>query len=274
VSTSGRRREIGLCPVRNLSVSRQAPRYGMRTQAVHAGEAPDPSTGASSPNLVMSSTFVVHEPVSFSATNIDAETPCLYGRWANPTVRQLEAKLAALEGAEGCVAFASGMAATTAVLLGTLSAGDHLVVSDANYPGTAELVRDTLPRLGIDVSPVDSSDPARIEAAMGPQTRLVWVETPANPILRLTDVAAVAEIAHRAGARLAVDSTFATPVATRPIELGADYVVDSLTKYIGGHGDAIGGAVLGSTAGRAHDARARGVPLRRLPRRRRGSGGR
>lgn len=219
---------------------------GLCTKAVHAGEAPDPATGASSPNLVMSSTFAVQEPLSFSATNLQADMPYLYSRWANPTIRQLEDKLTALEGAEACMAFASGMAASSAVLLGLLSQGDHLVISDTNYAGTAELVRDTLPRFGIEVTPVDTATPANIRDAMRRSTRLVWVETPANPILKLTDIAAAAEIAHAGNATLAVDSTFATPIATRPLELGADYVVHSLTKYIGGHGDAIGGAVLGS----------------------------
>jgi methionine-gamma-lyase len=219
---------------------------GIRTKAVHAGESPDPVTGASSPNLVMSSTFAVEEPLSFSAHGMADDMPYLYTRWDNPTVRQLETKLAALESAPACVAFGSGMAASAALLICSLSKDDHLVISDTNYAGTAEFVRDTLPRLGIDVTPVDSSEPGNIEGAMRPNTRLVWVETPANPIIRLTDIAAAAEIAHAHGAKLAVDSTFATPIATRPLALGADYVVQSLTKYIGGHGDAIGGAVLGS----------------------------
>ncbi len=219
---------------------------GMQTKAVHAGEAPDPATGASSPNLVMSSAFVVHEPLSFSARNMPEDMPYLYTRWANPTVRQLEDKLAALEGAEACLALGSGMAATTAVLLGTLSQGDHVILSDVAYAGTAELGRDTLPRFGIEVTSVDTSQPDDIARAMRPNTRLVWVETPANPIMRLTDIAAAAEVAHAGGARLVVDSTFATPIATRPLALGADFVVHSLTKYIGGHGDAVGGAVLGA----------------------------
>ncbi len=221
---------------------------GRRTIAVHAGEAPDPATGASAPNIVMSSTFVVDEPVSFSAHEMSKDTPYLYTRWTNPTVDQLEAKIAALEEAEACACFASGMAATAAVLLGVLGAGDHLVVSDTNYAGTAELVRDTLPRLGIEVTPVDTSDPDAVAAAMRPTTRLVWIETPANPILRLADIAAIARIARERGALLAVDSTFATPVATRPLALGADLVVHSLTKYVCGHGDAMGGAVAGNAA--------------------------
>jgi methionine-gamma-lyase len=140
------------------------------------------------------------------------------------------------------------MAASAAVLLGVLSAGNHLVVSDTNYAGTAELARKTLPRLGIAVTPVDASDLAAVEAALRPETRMIWTETPANPILRLSDIAALAALAHEAGAKLAVDSTFATPVATRPTELGADFVVHALTKYVGGHGDALGGAVLGRKA--------------------------
>ncbi len=216
----------------------------IRTTAIHAGESPDPATRASAPNIVMSTTYVVDEPVAFSALDQPDGAPFVYTRWGNPTVRRLEEKLAALEGAEACVAFASGMAATAGLLLTTLSAGKRLVISDTNYAGTAELVRDTLPRLGIEVVPVDTSDVDAVAAA-APGARLVWVETPANPILRLADIASIAEIARGAGAELAVDSTFATPVATRPLELGADYVVHSLTKYIGGHGDAVGGAVLG-----------------------------
>ena len=218
---------------------------GFRTKAIHAGEAPDPVTGASAPNLVMSTTYALEKPIGFSAHDLGHEVPFVYTRWGNPTVRQLEAKLAALEGAEACLCLASGMAASSALLLGALSAGDHLVASDTNYAGTAELMRQTLPRLGIQVSLVDTSDAQAVAAALRPETRMVWIETPANPITRLSDIAALAEIAHGAGARLAVDSTFATPVATRPIELGADFVIHSLTKYIGGHGDALGGAVLG-----------------------------
>lgn len=217
-----------------------------RTAEVHAGQIPDPTTGASTPNLVMSSTFVVDEPLSFSALDQPDDPPFIYTRWDNPTVRQLEEKLAALEEGESAAAYASGMAATTAVLFTTLKAGDRLVISDTLYAGTAELSRDTLTGMGIEVIPVDTMDLGAVEEAIGSRARLVWVETPANPILRLTDIAAVAELAHAGGAQLAVDSTFATPVATRPLSLGADYVVHSLTKYLGGHGDAIGGAVVAS----------------------------
>ncbi len=223
------------------------PTTRLRTAAVHAGESPDPGTGASAPNLVMSSTFVTRDAAGFSAHDLDEESGFLYTRWSNPTVAQLEAKLCALEGAEACLCFGSGMAAATGLLLSLLGRGDHVVMSDTNYAGVAELGRDTLPRMGIGVSFVDTSHPRNVEAAIRPETRLIWLETPANPICRLTDLAAVAQVAaSHPGVRIAVDSTFATPVATRPLDLGADYVMHSLTKYIGGHGDAVGGAVLGS----------------------------
>ena len=220
---------------------------GINTRAIHGGEAADPITGASAPNLVMSTTFALQEPAGFSIHAFEGETPYVYTRWGNPTVDMLEKKLAALDEAEDCVAFASGMAATAALLSTALKAGDHLVISDVNYAGTAEYARATLPRSGIATTAVDTSDLAQIEAAIQPTTRMIWIETPANPILRLTDIAAVANIARHHDLLLAVDSTFATPVATLPLQLGADFVVHSLTKYIGGHGDALGGAVLGST---------------------------
>ena len=225
---------------------------GPSTRAVHAGETPDPHTGASAPNLAMSTTFAQEAPGAFSINAVanaganDAEPPYIYTRWGNPTTKMLEDKLAALEGAEDCVAFASGMAATAAVLFGALKPGDHLVMSDVNYAGTAELARGALAEHGVAATFVDTSAVENVEAAVRPATKMIWVETPANPTLRLADLAAIAALARQRGVVLAVDSTFATPVATRPLELGADLVVHSLTKYIGGHGDAVGGAVLGS----------------------------
>lgn len=221
-------------------------KHGIQTQAIHAGEAPNPATGASTPDIAMSSSFVVDQEVSFSANNMSDETPFLYTRWANPTTQQLEQKLAVLEKTDSCIAFASGMAASAAVMLNHLSSGDHLIVSNTNYPGTAEFARDTLTRLGISVTPVDTSDINCIQQALQENTRMIWLECPSNPLLRLCDIKAVSTIARAAKALLVVDSTFATPIATRPVQLGADLVVHSLTKYIGGHGDAMGGAVCGS----------------------------
>ena len=221
---------------------------GIQTLSIHAGEKPDPATGASAPSLVMSSTFVVDEEISFSANNLTAETPFVYTRWDNPTTQQLEQKLAVLEQAEASIAFATGMAASAAVMLAHLSQGDHLVISNTNYPGTAEFARDTLTRLGIEVTPVDTSELANVSAAMRDNTRMVWLETPSNPLLRISDIRGAADIAHAQNALLVVDSTFASPIATRPLSLGADLVIHSLTKYIGGHGDAMGGSVCGSQA--------------------------
>lgn len=218
---------------------------GLQTLAIHAGEGPDPRTGASAPNLVMSTTFVIDTDVSFSANDLEADAPFVYTRWGNPTVAQLEQKLAALEGAEAAAVFASGMAAITGLFLWALRAGDHLIMSDVAYAGAAELTNDLLPQIGVEVTKINLSDPTAVGAAFRPNTKLVYAETPANPILRLCDVELLSELTHAAGARLAVDSTFATPIAMRPLELGADYVIHSLTKYLGGHGDAIGGALLG-----------------------------
>jgi cystathionine beta-lyase/cystathionine gamma-synthase len=213
---------------------------------VHAGEGVDPVTRASSPNLVMSATFAPAAVTGFSARNRMGYEGFIYARQSSPTVKQLEEKLAALEGAESALAFASGMAASHALIAGRLSKGNHLVMSDSNYVGTAELVRDSLPRFGIDVTLVDTSDAGAVERALRPNTSMLWVETPANPIMRLSDIAKLSKLAHDKGVRdVVVDSTFASPIATRPLDMGADFVVHSLTKYIGGHGDAMGGAVLG-----------------------------
>ena len=229
---------------RNLDIKAVGP----RTLAIHAGEQPDPATGASSPNIVMSSTFIKEKPEGFSAYELTEDSPFVYTRWANPTVRMLEAKVAALEDAEAASAFASGMAAASAILFAELSSGDHLILSDVAYAGIAELARDTLPRMGVAVARVDTSDLAALAAAVRPETKLIFIDTPCNPLLRLTDIAAAAGIAHGAGARLAVDGTFASPIGANPLALGADYVMHSATKYIGGHGDAVGGLVCGSAA--------------------------
>jgi methionine-gamma-lyase len=219
------------------------------TAAVHAGEFVDPATRASSPNLVMSVTFAPESLTGFSARDEQDYEGFVYGRVSSPTVAQLEAKLAALEGAEAALCFASGVAAAHALILGRLGRGDHLILPDANYVGIAELARDSLPRFGIEASFVDVSRPDEVAAAIRPNTRMLWLETPANPTMKLCDIALLAGLAHDRGIRdVAVDSTYATPIATRPLELGADFVVHSLTKYLCGHGDAMGGAVIGRKA--------------------------
>lgn len=224
---------------------------GMRTRAIHAGEVIDKDTGAASPNIIPSSTFVLTPEYVEMGFEADAETlganmPYLYARWGNPTATQLETRIASLENGGAALTFSTGMAAATGLLLHKLRAGDHLVISDVSYVGVAEFVRNNLPRMGVQVTPVDTSHGDEVVAAIKPNTRLIYVETPANPILKLTDIRRMADIAHAHGAQLAVDSTFATPMATRPLELGADFVVHALTKYFCGHGDALGGAVIGT----------------------------
>jgi cystathionine beta-lyase/cystathionine gamma-synthase len=204
------------------------------------------------PAIVTSTSFHAEpDAVGFSAADLADGSPLFYARWGNPTVALLEQQMTALEGGRAAVAFGSGMAAVSALFLTLLRGGDHLLVSDICYAGVAELSR-SLPRFGIEVTSVDTSDPARIEAALRPgRTRLIHVETPANPTLQLTDVAAVAALARAHDIRLSVDSTLATPVATRPLDLGADFVVHSLTKYLCGHGDALGGVVVCADAAAA-----------------------
>ncbi len=219
---------------------------GEMTRAIHAGEVPDPTTGASAPAIHMSSTFVSHEVSGFSAHDLTDDSPFLYARWANPSVQLLERKLSAMQGTEETLCTASGMAAAAAIMLTFLSKGDHLVVSDVSYAGVAELARDTLPRYGIEVTPVDMSDLDAVANAMRPNTKLVHVESPVNPIMRLADIAAIAKLAHDGGALLSCDATFASPLGMDTEALGIDLVMHSTTKYVGGHGDAVGGAVCGS----------------------------
>lgn len=222
------------------------------TLSVHAGEKPDPETGALRRPLHMSTTFKLpgFGIKLFDAIYMDsARPPYAYTRWCNPTLRDLEDRLKALEGAEAAVVTASGMAAVSALIFTLLSSGDHLVASEVCYAGSVELFGEHLPRFGIEVSLVDTSDIEQVEAAFRPNTKLIYAETPANPILRIADIGALAELAHDAGIPLAIDSTWAGPTLQKPLELGADYVIHSLTKFINGHSDALGGAVLGTEEG-------------------------
>jgi cystathionine beta-lyase/cystathionine gamma-synthase len=219
---------------------------GPNTLSIHAGEAPDPTTRASAPNIVMSTTFVTDANVGFSVEGLEEDAAWIYTRWGNPTTHQLEEKLAALEGTDKAIVFASGMGAITALLFDTLHAGDHAIISDVAYAALSEMTNEMIPNLNISITKVNTSDLHAIQEAFRPNTKLVYIETPCNPILRLTDIAAVAQMTHLAGAKLAVDSTFATPASTRPLEIGADFVIHSLTKYLGGHGDALGGVIIGS----------------------------
>ncbi len=222
------------------------------TLAIHAGEEPDPETGALTPPIHLSAAFRLpgFGLKLFDALNMESQCPpYAYVRWGHPTARVLEEKVAALERAEAGLALASGMAAISAILFTFLSSGDHLVASEVCYAGAVELLGMHLPRLGVQVSLVDTGDLDQVRGALQPNTRMIYVETPANPILRLADIRALAEIAHAAGALLVVDSTWAGPCLQRPLELGADYVIHSATKYLNGHGDALGGVIGGPAAG-------------------------
>lgn len=230
-------------------MSKTLPPAEMRpaTRALDAGLTPDPVTGAIAPNLVASVNNVFTPGTAgFSAEGADlTEQPFLYARWTNPTVRALEDRLAGLEGGEDALATATGVATAAAVFLTLLKAGDHLILSEVCYAGVYELATRVLPDLGIAVTPCDLTDPAAVRAALRPTTRLIHAETPCNPILRLTDLAALSALAREAGVLLSVDSTLATPVVTRPLDHGVDLVIHSLTKFMNGHGDALGGAVIG-----------------------------
>jgi cystathionine beta-lyase/cystathionine gamma-synthase len=207
------------------------------TRAIHAGQRPDPTTGAIMTPIYQTSTY--------AQEGIGVHKGYEYARVSNPTRTALEDNVAALEGAAQGTAFASGIAAIEA-LVKLLSAGDHVICGANVYGGTDRLFRQVLGRLGLEFSFVDTREPAQIEAAARSETRLIMVETPTNPLMHITDIAAAAETAHANGAWLVVDNTFATPYFQRPLELGADAVVHSSTKYLNGHSDVVGGLVLTS----------------------------
>lgn len=222
---------------------------GDATRAIHEG-LPERRLGEpTSISPAFASSFYTHpDAAGFSSKEFEEESPFFYTRWGNPTLRSLEARLASLERAEDAVVFATGMAAFNALTGGLLEAGDHLLVANIAYPGVTEFATTILKRQGVEASFVDPTDLDEVRAAIRPNTRLFHVETPANPILRLVDIAAIAEITRARGVKLSVDSTIATPLGIRPLEQGADFVIHSLSKYLSGHGDALGGAILGERA--------------------------
>lgn len=211
------------------------------TLAIHADHAPDAATGAVVPPIYMSTTFVREADGSYASGYS-------YGRNANPNRSGLERCLATLEGGEAAAAFASGSAATLATLQ-ALAPGDHVLLPADVYYGTTRLLREVMAPWGLEFSFANMADISAVRAGLRPNTRLVWVETPSNPLLTLSDIAALAELAHDIGALCAVDNTWATPVAQRPLELGADLVMHSTTKYLGGHSDMLGGAVVAREEG-------------------------
>jgi cystathionine gamma-synthase len=217
------------------------------TLAVHAGQEPDPGNGAVMTPVYLTSTYM-QDGVGRPRQGYE------YSRTMNPTRKALQDCLAALESGQFGLAFASGLAATDTVLR-RLKAGDHVVAGNDVYGGTFRLFDKVLRRSQLDFTFVDTTDPESLAEALTPSTRLVWLETPTNPLLRVTDIRAAAEIVHAHPSRplLAVDNTFATPYLQRPLELGADLVVHSMTKYLGGHSDVVGGAVIVKDAGLAEE---------------------
>jgi cystathionine gamma-synthase len=214
---------------------------GFETLAIHAGQEPDPTTGAVVVPIYQTSTFAQEE--------VGQHKGYEYSRSGNPTRTALETCLAALEGGVRGLAFASGLAAEDTVLRTMLSPGDHVVIPDDAYGGTYRLFANVLERWGVTYSPTALGDLDAVRAALTDRTTLIWCETPTNPLLGIADIAGLAGLAHDAGARLVVDNTFASPYLQQPLALGADVVVHSTTKYLGGHSDVVGGAVVVKDAG-------------------------
>ncbi|MBY0456845.1 MAG: cystathionine gamma-synthase [Gemmataceae bacterium] len=211
---------------------------GFSTRAIHAGQDADPTTGATVVPIYATSTYTQAAPGDHKGYE--------YSRSGNPTRTALETALAALEEGERGLAFASGLAATTAVFAALLRPGDELVASADLYGGTFRLLDKVFKPWGLVAKYTDDASPAGFEALITPKTKLVWIETPTNPLLQILDIRALADLAHKHGAKLAVDNTFASPYLQRPLKLGADLVIHSTTKYLGGHSDVVGGCVVGA----------------------------
>ena len=223
----------------------------LETIAVHAGRVPDVTTGAVTPPIHLSTTFEREPDLSFRGGH-------LYSRYSNPNRVALEATIAQLEGGGAAACFASGSAATMAVLQ-ALEPEAHIILPDDSYYGTLKLARDVFGPWKLRYTAVDMTSPANVERAITKQTRVVWLETPSNPLVRVVDIAAIARVARQAGAWSVVDNTWATPVLQRPLSLGADVVMHATTKYLGGHSDVLGGALVAATEDHPLFAKARAI---------------
>jgi cystathionine beta-lyase/cystathionine gamma-synthase len=219
--------------------------YGMHTQAIHAGGELEPRDVA--PPIRMASTYLF-ESAEEAARAFETETQPIYTRWGNPTIQIMEQKIAALEGGEAAVATTSGMAAVSAALLSVVAQGDHIVATTGLYSGTYHLLMEDFPRYGIETTLVDATRPAAFEAALRPNTRVLYLESPGNPTLALNDIEALAALGQEHDLITMIDNTFATPYNQQPLQMGIDVVLHSATKFLGGHGDALGGAVVGTQA--------------------------
>ncbi|MBD3770296.1 MAG: methionine gamma-lyase [Rhodobacterales bacterium] len=218
---------------------------GPATRAIHHGYDPAKNDYALTPPVHLTSTFAFPDAETGGALFAGEAEGHIYSRISNPTVALLEDRLASLEGAEAGLATASGMGAISSLMWTLLKPGDEIITDETLYGCTFAFMRHGLARFGITITHIDLTDPANLSAAINDKTRIVYFETPANPNMRLVDIRETARIAHQAGALVVVDNTYSSPLLTRPIELGADFVVHSATKYLGGHGDLVAGAVLG-----------------------------
>ncbi len=221
--------------------------WGFATLAVHGSGGHDPATGAVSPPIYQSSTFAFHDSQHGADLFSGAAEGYIYSRILNPTTQALEQEIALLEKGDEAVVFGSGMAAITNTIITLCNSGDNFVSSRTIYGGTHALYLKVMPRINVGVTEVDATDLNKIEDAIDDKTRFLFIETPANPTIEIMDIKACAEIAHRKGIKLVVDNTFATPYLQNPLKLGADLVIHSATKYIGGHGDTVAGIVVGPT---------------------------
>jgi len=221
--------------------------YDIETLGVRAGTVRS-QFNEHSEALFLTSSFVFRNAAEAAARFKGEQPGPIYARFTNPTVQMMEARLAALEGAERCVAFSSGMAAILATVMGLMKAGEHVVASRSIFGSTVQLFSNILGRFGVETTYVSPTDPAEWRAAVKPNTKLFFVESPSNPLTEVSDIRALADIAHEAGAWLAVDNCFCSPALQKPLELGADIIIHSATKYLDGQGRVLGGAVLGSQA--------------------------
>ncbi len=222
-----------------------APTYQPETLAVHAGTVRS-QFGEHSEAMFLTSSFVFESAAQAAARFIGEQPGNIYSRFTNPTVTMFEERLAALEGAEQCVATASGMAAILACVMGLLKSGDHIIASHSLFGSTVNLFNNVIKKFGVETTYVSATDVAQWQAAVRPSTKLFFLETPSNPLTEISDIAAISKIAKSCGALLAVDNCFCTPILQQPFTLGADIVIHSATKYIDGQGRVLGGAVLGS----------------------------
>ncbi len=221
---------------------------GVNSILIHSGECPDPTTGSVVPPIYQTTTFAFPTNESMMDLMEEKSEGYIYTRYGSPSYTMVESKLAALEGAQSALVLASGMAATSTALIAQTKSGDHIISHADIYGGSFGLFHDLLPRFGLETSFVDVTDLRQLESAIHPNTRVIFLETPSNPTLRVCDITAIAELAHAHGIRVVVDNTFATPYNQKPLILGADAVVHSGTKYLNGHSDVMAGAIVGTTA--------------------------